>query len=269
LADDKIATSESTHQTSVVKEKDSPAGSKKRYIQKSNPSLRSISEIEAFNAACYGLLIDDRHPNVSAVHGESGERLGIVSEVIPGFVNLLDYVKANGKLTEQDITHSEMMKVWTAAYIEEEFDLHPRNYGFNELGFCVKIDDDRSTWRLTAKYMGAHPEKEMKVHEHPSYKTQPVHAFKVTSQEISSLPLLQKSDPFHWVDKQKQDRLFLNIKWSELAKLKSIQNDKFYVFLRRILIPDEVYEALGKAHIGSENTRQKFVSHKQEKTQEL
>lgn len=232
---------------------------KKRYIFKKSPGGRSISEFEAFNGFCYRLLLGERHPKVSVVYHEDGTRAGLVSKEIDGFVSFRDLGRRT--ITPADLLKSEIVKIWAAAYTEEENDLHSGNYGIGAHGFAVKIDDDQATWPLTSKYAMVSPK-----HTLPTlgYKTAPVNAFRVTRRDIENFPVLQDADPHNWPDRPNQNPLF-----NALIPEKKFQQEKYYMFLKRILIPRGVYEAIGLATIRSDKKRKEFVDHKCNKTEEL
>ncbi len=236
----------------------------KEYVHKDNLSGRQISEIEVFNGFCYRLLLGKRHPKMISTHGSQGERTGMASELLSGFRSIWNDYEQYGPLTKEKLLKSEFIKILVASYTEEETDLHLNNYGFDDTNFCVKIDDDRSTWPLTAKYAGVDPEKGDPTGD---YKTPPMTDFIVTERDIASFPTLQDAKPFHWLDFLKT--LIEKNAWDVLLNEKKFINDKFYMFLKRILIPDEVYEAIAYATIGSEKTMSRFAHHKSNKTQKL
>lgn len=253
---------EGLNQTEVIRH----INSQKTYIHKLNTTGRTISEIEAFNGYCYKLLLGDRHPNVKTTHDTLGHRIGMISEEISGFVSLQNYYKKNGALNKNELIDAEIVKVWVAAYVEEETDLHPHNYGINEDGFFVKIDDDRSTWPLVCKYKGINPEKGSNLNRY--YSTPPVSDFDITTLDIREFPFLIDATPYHWVDKESHEEVFEDNTLDELYKDPQFIADKFFMFLKRILIPNEAYAAIGLT-IASEKMRQKFVDHKCKKTKEL
>lgn len=250
-----------TNVTYLVKKKEHP---EEEYIYKGNPSGRSISEIEVFNSLCYQLLLDDCHPNVIAVHGENGERVGLVSRKIPDLESFYDFYKSN-KPSEQDLVEAEVAAVWVSAYVEEENDLHSGNYGIrrNSIGKVrfVKYDNDQTTRPLTSKYVELDPKKE-RTRNRPA----PINAFPVTERDILNFPKLEDAKPDQWPSSESIDTP-INIDYF-IAQEKFVE-DKWYMFLRRILIPDEMYEVIGFATIRSEKTRRKFIDHKCNKTKEL
>lgn len=233
------------------------------FISKENPARRSISELEAFNGYCYRLLLGNRHPQVMPSHGKRGNKKSHLSKWDDKFESLQDRYKRTGSFpTSEELLKGQVSKVWAAAYVEEENDLHGGNYGIGANGFCVKLDDDQSTWPLTSKYKGIDPEKgcpELK------YSVAPVKSFPVTARDILNLPNLQDAKPRNWLntaDSQKVDTNYF-------VNNKKFIEEKYYMFLKRILMPKEAYKAIGVATISSEKKRKEFVEHKCNKTEEL
>src|SRR5205085_3533671 len=128
-----------------------------KHLIKFNIYGRSISEIEAFNGFCYQILLGDRHPDVASAYDEHGDRIGVTSRLIPDFQSIHNYVKNHNVINTDTLLNKKIIDIWVAAYVEEETDLHFNNYGFNQKGEFVKIDNDRSTWALTSKYIKIHP----------------------------------------------------------------------------------------------------------------
>lgn len=256
---DQIKLQQSTNETEIILNE----STNEKYVHKKNLSGRSISEIEAFNGLCYRLLLGHRHPKTFSTHGNKGERVGVASQLIPGFTTLHEF-SIQTKITESKIISSHMIMVWIASYIEEEFDLHINNYGLNEEG-CFKIDDDRSGWVLTCKYFGIDPELDINLTNF-NYHVPPVDTFQPSNIEILEFPNLVKSNPFHWINKEDHLKIFSHINFDKLAKNEKLISDKFYMLLKRILIRDHVYEKMGEATISSEKTRAKWVAYKSKKT---
>lgn len=244
---------------------------------------RSISEIEAFNSECYRLLLGERHPKVRPVHDHtSGARIGTASSYISGFTPLAEkykkiersmhyaYRKADGttglcspKELAQQLNQSKMMDIWTAAYLEEENDLHDGNYGFNKDGMSVKIDDDQSAWELTCPYVAdGGIDKDNK--EVTGVK--PKEAFPITATDITHFPRLTHAHPRHWI--------FQSTEISPTVLKHLLEDDqaqiaKYQMFLKRALMPDSVYENIGSTYIRNENIRDRFAQHKCERTKQL
>lgn len=223
----------------------------KGYFFKRSPAGRSITEFEAFNGFCYRLLLGKRHPKVRVVYNEDGTRAGLISRSFDQLVPFKDLIK-KGKSKEnfyEKVLESEAVKVYAAAYVEEDTDLNQGNYGIDATGFAVKIDDDRGTWPLTSKYASIHPDYSLST-------------FNVTQRDIENFPVLMDAKPQAWPIKPE-------LQAKSLTDNPKIKHDKYYIFLKRILIPREVYEAIGLATIQSEKQRKKFVDHKCKKTEDL
>ncbi|MHB1220735.1 MAG: hypothetical protein ACYC0J_01940 [Gammaproteobacteria bacterium] len=285
----KMPMNESAHTTYLVKKKITAGKIKpeKFFVFKENPSGRPISEIEAFNADCYRLLLGERHPKVRAVHNTDGVRTGNVSAYIADFVSLAAkyrplketgyyaYTIDDGSTCHlspmelaAQLQQSKIMDIWAAAYLEEENDLHDGNYGFTNSGVSIKIDDDRSTWPLSSKYAlegGVKPNDSQF-----QYKTAPCKAFPITSRDIRNFPMLIDAKPSHWTPRCDRDSTFISTAViRHLLAKNQLHFDKYQMFLKRALIPDSVYEALGKAHFRNAKLRDAFVKHKCDRTKTL
>jgi len=249
--------------TLLIKKKSSGAF----YIFKKNTTGRSISEIEAFNGFCFRLLLGDRHPKVRGIHGNHQERQGVASKMLSQFETIYKCAaRLDRAFTKDELLKSEIIKIWVAAYSEEDTDLHCGNYGFDHTGFCVKIDDDRATWALTSKFCDVNPETG---DPDCDYTTPPITDFAITQRDIASFPFLQDANPYHWIDRRGSDDFFEQATIKELLNDVRFTNDKYFMFLKRILVPNTVYEAIGRATIASDSIGQKLVDHKVNKTKEL
>ena len=253
----------SRSKTYFVHKKGSPH---KQYVFKTNITGRPISEYEAFHGFCYQLLLGNRHPKVRSVHDILGNRIGVISELLENFQSLHDYDESHGSLSKDDIVKTEMIKLWVAAYVEEEADLHADNYGFDHSGFSVKIDDARSGWPLTSKYALIDPDK---ADAKATFKTSPATAFAVTERDIASFPFLKDAKLYYWCDKANTRKYFAKHALRQAAKEEKFNDDKYYLFLKRILIPDEIYLAIARATISHPKQRAAFAAHKIKKTNEL
>lgn len=237
------------------------------YILKEDPTKRSISDYEAANSACYRLLMNDRHPKTKSVYDDK-KRWGTASKFIEGFESFLEKQEnaaREGKkylLTPEDILKAEIVKVLVPAYTEEEMDLHYGNYGTRKDGISVKIDDDQATWPLVSKYFCFDPD-----HLYPPSFLQneevgiPALAFQVTEKDIRDLANLMFAKPNFW---PQENEIFIG--WNALSKNEKFNDDKYFMFLKRIVIPDSVYEAIARANFKSEKKRNAFAKHKCKKT---
>ena len=75
---------------------------------------------------------------------------------------------------------------------------------------------------------------------------------------------LNDSHPRSWLGK-----LSHKLEINDLRKDKKFISDKYYLFLKRILIPREVYEAAAAATLSKEKKCKEFADHKCNKTEEL
>lgn len=227
----------------------------KRYVLKDNIAHTSISELEAFNADCFRLLLGNRHPKVHSVHNENGEKVGVVSRLYSKYESIHDYLLTHQQTSpaESDLLKYEVIKVWASALTESEFDLHGGNYGKGPDDYYVKIDDDMASWELSAKFHPAH----MRAYPKASYP--------LTANDILQLPQLTDAKPYCWPDRSDENL----VRFSFFIWHKKCQDDKYYMFLKRLLIPNETYAALGEANIRSAPLRQKAIALKQQKTLDL
>ena len=165
----------------------------KEYLFKENTSGRRISEIETFHAICYRLLLGERHPKINSIYNKKdGKLLGTMSRKIPGYQSLQDFLKANqgeSKLSLQTkLLEAEVVKIWAAAYMEDEYDLRADNYGFDRSGYCVKIGSEQATWKLTSKYRSIDANTAEPAMGHI---LAPAAVFRVTKRDIEVFPIFE------------------------------------------------------------------------------
>jgi hypothetical protein len=237
----------------------------KTYIHKLYSSKRSISVIEPFNAICYQLLLGhERHPDVRAVFDENNQRYGVVSKKLEGFQSFHDRFLKNGEIPRQvDLLQYQAVHILVAAYTEKENDLHGGNWGDVPDGNggrrYIKIDDDQSTYSLTSRYLGIGPQSTL------FRKVAAANAFPVTANDIREFPILSDASPRCSPDRSDSGLInFNNIKNNE-----QFIKDKFYMFLKRIVIPDDVYYNSAAATIPSLSKRNAYANDKCERTREL
>ena len=247
----------------MVTHKNNPS---QQYILKYHQTDRTSSEIESFNAWCYKLLLDDRHPVNISVINKNLKRIGVASQLEQGYQSIGKLIETqNLRLTNDLILKSEMIKVWAAAYCENETDLTLYNYGFNNSGMIMKIDDDRSSWPLTSKYFGVDPSYGQPFDNY--YSHPPGEDFPVTEGDIAALPVVKDMKPERWIDNIPE--IFQNVNWQQLYKQEKFSNDKFYIFLKRILCDREVYDLIAGGVISSANSQSKHAKDKADKSQTL
>lgn len=235
----------------------------KRYFFKEIPSSRSVAEIEAFNGLCYRLLIGERHPLTRPVHNETGRRVGVLSAAVPGYKSMNEIILEGGGNvgpSQEALLKGGVAKIWTAALIEEEYDLNGGNYGFNDRGECVKIDGDHSSWAQISKYHGFDPALTS-----ATGRTAPSKVFPITRRDILTFPKLPDADPANWPGRS--DARY--IKFDVIMHDPAFVYDKYYTLLKRILIPNSAYAAIGSAVMRSEKKRQTLVESKCQKTKAL
>lgn len=167
------------------------------------------------------------------------------------------HVKERKKISKEKIIQSEMVYVWLAAYFEQEVDLHISNYGLDKDGIGIKFDGDRSTWLpLTEKYFSSCYPKDTNI-------------FKVTKKDFINFPHLIDSTPFHWVNKINPCNSDEHFDLDSISTDDQFIKDKYYLSLKRILIPKEAYQEIGKASIRSDKKRNQLTEHKHNKTNEI
>lgn len=238
-----------------------------RYIFKQYPHSRSITELEAFNAECHCLLLGNRHPTVNPIHDDEGRRKGLISKKI----NFKAFSKFENKPLSKDyLVKSELVKVLMTAIFEGNNDLNISNYGEGEEGYIVSIDDGQATWELTSKYEGVHPDKGL---AHTAAHVPPAQAFPITAKDIKEFPYLTHAQPRVWITQPRKlstdEKIHLFENLRAASQEQKFINDKFYIALKRILIPDEAYQEIGSDMIRSPHKRKAFVDHKCQKTQDI
>lgn len=224
-----------------------------------------ITEIEAFNALCYRLLLNDRTPMVRSVHDDEGNRIGVLSTEIADFQSLHEYylsqAKQTGFLKSPSQTHlieSGIGRILAAAYCEEENDLSGANIGYDALKIkAYKIDHDQATWPFTAKYLGVNPSRPQQSNGR-CRGVKPIDAFPVTQRDLNEFPYLMDAKPRSFPDECDSKILDL-VGIKENAEFNA---DVQLVFLKRILITEQIYRNIAAMTIGSPSLQQRLVAHK-------
>jgi hypothetical protein len=222
----------------------------KTYIYKIDAAGRQVSEIEAFNAMCYRLLIADQTPEVFTVFDrdpatEHYNRVGLISEEIKGFQGFeqipLEF------LTINELSEGGLGSLAAAAYCERENDFNLGNIGRDHTGKLYKVDHGASSHPITGKY-AAFEDRD---------------TYRITNRDINDLPFVSKVKPYLF--------LFNGYK-HDLHEIKNNPKfiyDKFYCLLKRILIDDEVYRQFAKLSIGNEKYQKMLADDKIQRTKEL
>lgn len=263
-------------------QKNAGSNTSKIYLYKANPSNRPISEIEAFNAECYRVLLGiNRHPKVRPIHNQDGQPAGTLSTYIPGFTTLGQQYKKHPHRqdcylkNQQTITPSMMIEqlnkakitdIWVAAYLEEENDLHDGNYGFTSTGDSSKVDDDRATWPLTCElaFDGG-----LAADDDTTYpQCAPNRASILTARDLKALPGPLKDARIRFISTGQHGKLNQNI-IKALVDHPETEKRKYYLLLKRAVMPDEIYAAFGDAFIRNEKIRAQYVAHKCARTKKL
>ncbi|KTD41780.1 hypothetical protein [Legionella parisiensis] len=235
-------------------------------ILKTDESGRRITEIEAFNGMCYRLLLNDRTPRVRSVHDNQGNRVGVISRAIDNFQSLHDYYlkqkKQIGYLRsppQLDLVKSGIGRILSAAYTEEENDLHGGNIGYDPISLISsKIDHDQATWPITSKYRNKNPSKPLYKNGERAYGIKPKDAFPITQRDITNFPHLNDAKPRNFPDKA--DSGILNL--TGIENNPDFIKDVFSVFLKRALFDEQIYRAIANETIGSPKLREELVTHK-------
>lgn len=242
----------------------------KQKILKEYPSQRTGIDFEVANAMVQRVLLGQKHPKVKAVHGSNGERRGLVSNLLPEFKSFKSiYNERNGHLPSiKPLIKKGFVEGWVSAFTESNDDQHSGNYGLimssDTVGF---IDDDRLDWNLTSKYA----EKDPYCRSIFS-KYIPANTFPITEHDILNFPVLTDAKPRHWLgiqERNSHDLFNRTIDIHALAKNPDFIAYKWYQFLKRILVPNKVFEAIAAEAFRSPKQAEKFVANKAARTKKL
>ncbi len=243
------------------------------YVLKHEHTDAESTELEAFNSRCLRLLLGKRVKKVSSNYDPEDHQLtGSSATFIPEFNPLQRHFAENQFTTPpiEPLIKAEIGKIWAAAYCEEENDLHGGNYGF---GFKEKVmvymDMGQATFPISATYAGFDPQ--VKDEKLPAA---PIDAFPVTERDILNFPKLTDAKPNHWPDRsdrakddKHQERAIFKVE--DYIHRPEIIDQKYYIFLKRILFDKSEYESLAKLTISNEEMRENVAAHKNNKTAEL
>ncbi|WP_454784029.1 hypothetical protein [Legionella sp. WA2024007413] len=241
----------STSEISIVKRKEEKKHPHRSYIYKE--ALDSnYSEIEAFNGLCYRMLLGEHAAKVRGVHDDSNVTIAAVSKLIPDYLSFYSYYKQNNKvgISTEDFIKFKFPQILVAAYCEEENDLNAENFGFggNKEGeiISVKIDHGESTYPVLSQQMDI-PAKSQ---------------FIITAHDIINFPRLKDAGPASFVHEYPPKLLDVD----ELVHNEHFISQKYYTFLKRILIDDLNYIEIANATVSSEALREQLVADKIERT---
>lgn len=217
---------------------------------------RRITEIEAFNAICFRLLLNDMTPKVHAVYDEQGNRLGSESSIIENFHSLDNKFLPPPSI--EDLAEAGMGRILAADYTEEENDARSGNMAYNPVTKKLhKFDHDQATWPITSTYAGIDP----LVRNISNGGLAPVNAFPVTQSDFDTFPYLTNAKPFNFPTKD-NSRINLN----GIEKIQKFKDDVHLTWLKRILIGTDVYQRAAEATITSPKLRERLVNHKAQRT---
>ncbi|KTD72970.1 hypothetical protein [Legionella tucsonensis] len=241
----------STSEISIVKRKEDKKHSQRSYVYKE--ALDSnFGEIEAFNGLCYRMLLGEHAAKVRGVHDDSNVTIAVISKLIPEYLSFYSYYKQNNKMgvSTEDFIKLKFPQILVAAYCEEENDLNAENFGFgrNKEGeiISVKIDHGESTYPVLSQQRDI-PAKSQ---------------FIITAHDIINFPRLKDAGPASFVHEYPKKLLDVD----ELVHNEHFISQKYYSFLKRILIDDLNYMEIAKATVSSEALRKQLVADKIERT---
>ncbi|STY29625.1 ankyrin repeat protein [Legionella wadsworthii] len=241
----------STSEVSIVRRTRDEKDSKRSYVYKE--ALNSnFGEIEAFNGLCYRMLLGEHAAKVRGVHDDSNSTIAVVSKLIPEYLSFYSYYKLNNKkgVSTEDFIKLKFPQILVAAYCEEENDLNAENFGFgrNKEGeiISVKIDHGESTYPVLSQQRDIPVKRQ----------------FTITTHDIIHFPILKDAVPSIFVHEYPKKLLDVE----ELIHNKDFISQKYYSFLKRILIDDQNYMEIATATVNSEALRQELVADKIERT---
>ncbi|KTD52022.1 ankyrin repeat protein [Legionella quinlivanii] len=243
---------QSTSEASLVKRKEDNAHPDRSYVYKEAGLGPELSEIEAFNGLCYRMLLGEQAAKVRAVHNDSNVTIGVISKLIPQYLSFHSFYRQNNKtgLTTEEFIKLKFPQILVAAYCEEENDLNAENFGFgrnkDDEIISVKIDHGASTYPVIA--------------EKRDYSAQ--NQFIITADDIINFPRLKNASPDSFVHIYPPKLLDVD----KLVHNPEFISQKYYSFLKRILIDDDNYIGIANATINSDTLRKDLIAHKIERT---
>lgn len=226
------------------------------------------AEVESFNSYCSRLLLGENACKTRVVE-KDGKDVGVLIDVIKDFYSM-DQV---GEWpTVEQLIISEIGKVWVAGYVDEEEDNNVRNYGFQRKSegnadTGAKIDHGRSSISVSGKFIEdiAEDWQKGKIRLNqifPKY-------YKEIQDEIRSFPVLKHSSPHAWPDRDNNFGTAIVPGLAELSKRPEFIEQKYYMFLKRILIADSVYQGIGEKSIKENDLREELIQDKIQRTKQL
>lgn len=229
-----------------------------------------IQEIESALAALHRAYLGyDRAPKNRVLCDSSGQRIGLVSKVIPGFVSFYDQLmgkleefdgnkksntsesKAEFKYDTNKLVDNGFIELYVSSYLFAENDLHEGNWGFDSEGRVVRIDLGECFWPITSKFSLIHA-NQIYLNKTPV----PADAFPVDKGEIEAFPRLSKTVPKNEL-LNLQNEIGRQILVDTMAH-KDFSHRKWKAFLKAILMPADLVENIMCAYIGDTKAANKY-----------
>lgn len=267
-AEQRLDMPDSVHETKLV-QRMSSSNHLHHYVYKNNTKIEA--EIEAFNALCFEVLLGEHTAKVKLVHDNKKKIIGTVSELIPDYYSFAHYFDEHDNQLPDiaELLESEFCRLWVAVYTETENDFHLDNYGYGKNSknesICVKLDHGNASWPVLAKH-----EKSHLLAEYGNDRTANLHRadirdkFAISIRDIVTFPLIKDAHPYHCISNTEA-----TLKFQDLKDHPGFLAQKYFTFLKRILLDVSLFEAFATATISNSHIRKDLVAHKEVRTREL
>lgn len=201
---------------------------KNKYVY-NKPQVSAINELESFNSEIFKLLLGSKRVGkVRPVYNSENIRIGSVSREVDGFITIKSIRSKSNILELKEVLISGGLgKVEVANHVYAENDPHFGNVALNCDGNVCRIDFDQALFPITARYIKKDFNKIRGL-------------FPVHQDDITELPWKIHTQPFNSTMKsfEKMPRILDSIKNDE-----RFINDKWYTYLKFLLINDDMYKA--------------------------
>lgn len=235
-------------------------------------NLTAITEIEAFGSELFRILLGkDRVGKSRAVYNEDGMRRGVVSREVENFVPLQTKFNALNKcnsmrysepITQFDngLVNAGLGLLEVANMVFADPDAHFGNVGYSN-GKLVRIDFDQVFFPETCGSLSLKPDQAIPFNsfEHVSA----IEMFAVRQADLISLPhyskrLLNGLGTMYLRADKKYNTGFFKGELKRISIDKKFNQDKWYAFLKYLLIGDDVYNNLLDQFIYSDKRKGKI-----------
>jgi hypothetical protein len=249
---------------------------------------RKLSEFDAAISQLVWVMVGNHHaPLCRPVYNSTGQRLGVISKALPGFVPFVRESRLWESNPGEQVTWPEVhrrmlaagfMTLATADYFVGDSDRHTQNFGFVDIDGKRKmagIDRDKALPDLMfpyhyeggaveldlvqRKHFGAANFQNPLRYRYSDDNNQPC------SEDIVTFPILRKAEPLWWYDRTTREGLSL----INFEPTESFNREKYFYFVSHLILSRLSVEHIADEFIASPKGRTRFKQAVTERCQRI